>query len=343
MIGRDRELDEGVDFLESVRQGSACLVLEGAAGIGKTTVWRELVHGADVRGFRVLSCRAAAAEAKLSFAGLTDLLSSLDASVYSSLPAPQRDALEVALLQAVPGPRAPSQRAVFAGLCTVLFGLAAEDPLLLAVDDLQWLDRPSQAALEFALRRMTGRRIGFLCSVRTGAGPGFSSGLERALEESGAARVQIGPLSVGALHNLILERLGQALARPTVVKIAAAAEGNPFYALEIARELLRRSEPSALDALPAPDDLSELVARRIRRLPGATREQLMMVAALSSPVLAMLDREALEPAEEAGTDRDQRSVCCVLPSAVLDRDLRLGGERPPSRPPPPACAGGHRP
>ncbi len=299
MIGRERELDAGARFLESLAHGSEGLVLEGEAGIGKTTLWRQLVREAGGHGYHVLSCRPAAAEAKLSFAGLADLLSELDAGVLSGLPTPQRHGLEVALLQVAPGPRAPEQRAVFAGLGSVLSRLASEDPVVVAVDDLQWLDRASQAALEFAMRRTGDRPIGFLCSIRIGVGAALIPGLERALQESGAARIRLGPLSVGALHQLVLDRLGRALARPAVVRIATAARGNPFFALEIAREVLRRGEPSAGQGLPAPEDLAQLVAGRIRRLPPATREQLLMVAALSTPRLTLLDRAALEPAEAA--------------------------------------------
>ena len=300
MIGRDRELEAGARFLDSIARGSACMVLEGEPGIGKTTVWRELVRAAGARGLRVLSCRPAAAEAKLSFAGLADLLGELDVDAFARLPAPQRHGLEVALLRAAPGPKAPEQRAVFAGLCSVLSELAADQPVLVAVDDLQWLDRPSQAALEFAIRRSAERTIGFLCSLRTGVDVDLAPGLRRALAEADAERTEIGPLSVGALHTLILQRLGRALVRPTVVRIAAASAGNPFYALEIAREVLRNGEPSAGHALPAPDDLSLLVAERIARLPQVTREQLLIVAALSNPQLALLDGSSLEPAEDAG-------------------------------------------
>lgn len=301
MIGRAREQVAGGRFLESVADGPACLILEGEPGIGKTTVWRDLVQRAQERDCRVLSCRPAATEAKLSFAGLTDLLADLEDPVLEDLPPPQRQALEVALLRIAPGPRAPEQRAVFAGLSSVLFGLADAQPVVVAIDDLQWLDRPSQAALEFTMRRVGERPVGFLCSLRIGSeSTPLIPGLERELGELSADRLRVGPLSVGALHQLILERLGHALARPTVVRISTAARGNPFYVLEIAREVVGRGEPSAGEALPAPDDLSQLVGGRIKRLPSATREQLLTVAASSTPSLALLDGAALEPAETAG-------------------------------------------
>jgi DNA-binding CsgD family transcriptional regulator len=300
MIGRDRELGAGGRFLNSLAHGGDVLLLEGEAGIGKTTVWRELIASAEDRGYRVLSCQPAATEVTLSFASLADLLSGLDASVLRSLPLPQRHALEVALLQAAPGSRPLEQHAVFAGFFAVLVTLAEECPLLVAIDDVQWLDRPTQAALEFAMRRVRDHPIGFLCALRTEVTSSVISSLHRVLAESGAERAELGPLSVGALHQLILARLGRALTRPTIVRIATAARGNPFYALEIAREVLRRGEASAGAPLPVPDDLSELLSARIQRLPPATREQLLAIAALATTPLAMLDRGALEPAEEAG-------------------------------------------
>lgn len=314
MIGRDRELGAGRQFLNSVAHGSDFLVLEGEAGIGKTTVWRQLVASAESGGYRVLSCQPAATEVTLSFAGLADLLSDLDASVLSDLPLPQRHALEVALLQAAPGSQPLEQRAVFAGFCSVLLALAGDRPLVVAIDDLQWLDRPTQAALEFAMRRVRDHPIGFLCALRTGATSTVISGLDRVLAESAGERAHVGPLSVGALHQLILDRLGRSLTRPTVVRIATAAGGNPFYALEIAREVLRRGEAAAGEPLPVPDDLSQLLSTRIRRLPRATREQLLTIAALATAPLAMLDRGSLEPAEEAGlVEIAGRAVCFSHP------------------------------
>jgi DNA-binding CsgD family transcriptional regulator len=83
------------------------------------------------------------------------------------------------------------------------------------------------------------------------------------------------------------------------VRIAAATRGNPFYALEVAREQTRAS--ATLDAtLPVPDEVSALVAARVRRLPRSTRDALLVAAALPNPRLALLDRPALDPAVKAG-------------------------------------------
>ncbi len=301
MVGRELELEAAKRFLDAVAAGPAVLVFRGEPGIGKTTVWRATVERAQARGYQVLACRPAEAEAKLSYAGLTDVLAAVATDdALARLPSPQRQALEVALLRSAPGAHAPEARVVYAAFGAFLAELAQEAPVVVSVDDVQWLDRPSRAALEFVLRRLGGRRIGALLVERAGGEPALAPSLLRALDEAGAERLTLGPLSVGALHDVLESALGHAPTRPILIRLAQASRGNPFYALEIARELERHGELSAGEALPIPSDLSELVSARIRRLPAATRDALLTVAALASPALSLVDRAALEPAASAG-------------------------------------------
>jgi DNA-binding CsgD family transcriptional regulator len=301
MVGRQVELEAAERFLDSVAAGPAALVFQGEPGIGKTTVWRETAARAVARGLTLLACRPAQAEAKLSYAGLTDLVASVaTGEALAQLPAPQRLGLEVALLQSTPGTHAPDPRVVYAAFSSLASALAEEEPVVVAVDDVQWLDRPSQAAVEFALRRLGERRIGFLLAERIGDSAVLSPGLARALDEVGAARLELRPLTVSALHDVLSGALGHAPPRPVLIRVTSAARGNPFYALEIARELQLHGALSAGEALPIPNDLSELVAARIRRLPRRTQDALLEAAALATPTLELLDREALERAEEAG-------------------------------------------
>lgn len=80
----------------------------------------------------------------------------------------------------------------------------------MAVDDVQWLDRATAAALEFTARRLRGARVAFLLSRRKDAPPGF----ERVFPDRTLGRIELGPLSLGAVHRLLRERLGVVLARP---------------------------------------------------------------------------------------------------------------------------------
>jgi DNA-binding CsgD family transcriptional regulator len=298
VVGRETELAEVDAFLDAAGEGFAALVLDGEAGIGKTTVWRQAVCLAEQRGVRVLACRASAAEAKLSFAGLADLLSSIAEEALGSLPAPQRDALAVALLRAAPSGRAPGARAVAAGFLSLLRALAATTMVLVAVDDWQWLDRSSRAVLEFAARRLGSEHVGLLCTLRSPAGGPVIGG---AGAEERLRKVALGPLSLAALGRIIAARLGRSLPRPVLAGIARASAGNPFYALEVARLVIERGvEGLPGSGLPVPDDLRALTAARVRRLPAAAREALLLAAVLSAPDTDLIKPSALAPAEEAG-------------------------------------------
>src|SRR5262249_59782921 len=116
--------------------------LRGGAGAGKARRGEAGGEAALAGGMRVLSAGPDSAETSLSFAGLANLLDSIEPEILAGLPAPQRRALEVALLRADPAGGAMPPRAIALGLLTLLRQLAAGRPLLVAVDDLQWLDPP---------------------------------------------------------------------------------------------------------------------------------------------------------------------------------------------------------
>ena len=101
----------------------------------------------------MLSGRPVESEAPLSFSALGDLLDAVPEAALAGLPRPQRQALEVALLRAEPGPDPPDQRAVAVALLGVIRALTDTAPVVIGVDDLPWLDRSSAVVLEYALRR----------------------------------------------------------------------------------------------------------------------------------------------------------------------------------------------
>src|SRR5258708_4218707 len=124
VFGREAELGAVDAMLASARDGIAALVLEGDPGIGKTTVRRKGMAQAAADGYRVLSCRAAPTEARLSFTALGDLLAPLEAEAFDSLPHPQRRALDAALLRAEAEGAAPNPRAIGTGIVSLLAELA---------------------------------------------------------------------------------------------------------------------------------------------------------------------------------------------------------------------------
>jgi predicted ATPase len=117
--------------------------MEGDAGIGKSALWGETLRAASSREIRVLSCRTAEFEAELSYSSVADLLEPVAKDVLPFLPEPQRRALEAILLVAEPGPGGFDARAAGAALVTSLDVLVSSGPVLVAVDDAQWLDRAS--------------------------------------------------------------------------------------------------------------------------------------------------------------------------------------------------------
>jgi DNA-binding CsgD family transcriptional regulator len=174
------------------------------------------------------------------------------------------------------------------------------------VDDVQWLDPTTEAALAFALRRIRDRPVVVLLARRLGEGSDRSE-VEQALGPDRIERIRLVPLSVGATQGLLRARHGRAIARPTLVRIHEASGGNPFYALEIARTLGTDVDPT--QPLPVPETLEGLLAARFESLPDPTREALLLVAASGHPSKTMLERldvatEAIEPALAANVVED---------------------------------------
>lgn len=307
IVGRDAELAALETLLASARGEPAAALIEGEAGIGKTSVWEEGVRRAKERSYRVLRCRPAEAETELAYAALGDLLSAVADEELGELVDVQREALEVALLR-IRGKRAADPRAIYSGLVSLLTGLAEEAPLLVAIDDLQWLDAASARALEFAFRRLPGS-VALILAQRTGDDERKPLALERSLPAERLERVVLGPLSLAALDKVLKGALGGSFARPTLVRLRELSGGNPFFAIEIGRELKRRgSEPAVGERLPVPETLQELLAARIDSLSPAAREVLLAASALSRPSVGPIEEAldktevgpALVEAEEAG-------------------------------------------
>ena len=309
-LGRDAELGR-IEAWLAVGSGPAgpqlVLVIEGEPGIGKTTLWAEATGRARDAGWHVLSCRPAASDAGLPHVGLADLLRSIPDDAFARLPAPQRRALGVALLREEAGGIDLDPRAVGTGLTALLRLVTGDGPLMLAVDDAQWLDPASARALAFALRRLDDTELRLVAAVRTEGPAGQRTGgfpaVESALDRQAITRIEVGPLTVAAIHQMFARTLGTSFARPVLVRIHRAAGGNPFYALEIGREMQRLGVPPPSQPLPVPGDHRDLALLRLKRLPRATRDVLARVAAMARPSTADLDLEALAPAEVAGIVR----------------------------------------
>lgn len=309
IIGRDDELAAVGSFLTSVTEGPAALILEGDPGIGKTTLWKEAVAAARRNDFRVLACRPVQSETRLSYGGLGDLLEEVVVHVLPSLPEPQRDALEIALLRATSARGRPDQRAVSLAVLGALRIVSASQPVLVAIDDVDWLDTSSARLLRFALHRLKDESVGILVSVRAEDPDHDPLEVSAELPVGRVARLWVGPLDVKAIDRVLRLRLGTSLQRTTLVQLHRTSGGNPFFALEIARALLQKrltAEPG--HALPVPESLQDLIRGRLARLPAGSRQDLQIIAALSQPTVTLVEAASrnrrgatgLGPAIEAG-------------------------------------------
>jgi len=330
IVGREEELASLNAFVANFHEGPAALMLEGEAGIGKSTLWHAAVTAARERGLLVLSSRPAEAERNLAHMALGDLLDDVLDDVLPLLSVPRRRALEVALLREEASGDSVDHRALAVGVRDVLQLLSRHEPLLIAVDDAQWLDPASSSALRFALRRLDASPVLLLLAWRH-VDATQPSELERPLGLERVQRVPVRPFSVGALHRLLHDRLGSSFARQTLLRVHERSGGNPFFALELARVLEEESDP--LEPLRVPETLDELVRARLSRLPAATRDALALASALGTPSVSLLERagvtlDALDPAFAGHViERENSTIRFTHPllSSVLYRDL--GQER----------------
>jgi DNA-binding CsgD family transcriptional regulator len=305
IVGRRDELATIEQFLDLAHTGPSALVLEGEPGIGKTTLWSAAVEAAAARDFCVLSSQPAQAEAKLPNAALADLLSTVAEEVLPSLASPQRRALKVALLRIDPE-GTEDHRAVGVAFLSALEILASHGPVALAVDDLQWLDKPSARAVAFALRRLRGEPVHLLASLRVQTDTSAPVGLDRAINEDRTRRVRVGPLTLAALHHVLKARVGTSYPRSALIAIHKASGGNPFFAIELGRALRESGQPG-LDPLPVPERLQELVTHNLRRLPRTARGVLLIAAVLADPRVDVVEAAAATPDPPSALSRAEDS------------------------------------
>lgn len=281
IYGREEELSRVEAFVAEAGRASGALVLEGDAGIGKSTLWLAGLELAREKGFLVLVSRPAEAERDLAYLGLGDLLDEALEAVLPALSTPRRAALEVATLREHSGRGAVDARALGVALRDALRLLAADRKVLVAIDDVQWFDDPSARTLAFALRRLPKATVAVLLARRGAA----STPIEDAVD---ADHIAVGPLSTGAVHKLIQARLHMTLSRPALLRLHERSGGNPFYILELARS-----------AGGGAATLERLVGGRLKDLPPATRRALLLVAAHGRPPRSLIEDQDLAPALEA--------------------------------------------
>jgi DNA-binding CsgD family transcriptional regulator len=337
LVGRDGELEAIYRAFESLGEGPFAVLVEGEAGIGKTRVWQEALRRAGAHGYRLFTCRPVESEVELGFAALSDLLGESLDDISQRLPGPQRRALEVAFLRADPGEQPVDQRAVAAGLLSSLRHLASAQPIIVAVDDVQWLDESSRAVLQFAVRRLRDESIGLMLTRRSSEEAEAPLALESTFVGERLLRLRLRPLSLGALQRLLRTSLALALSRPVLQRVEEASGGNPFFALEVGRALAEQGGRLGDDGeLPVSRRLDELLHDRLSELAPEAREILALAALSANPTVSVLERglgydveRALAPARrsavvavEHGRIRFSHPLIASTCLAHVDEDRR---------------------
>ncbi|WP_405729543.1 AAA family ATPase [Streptomyces sp. NBC_00028] len=291
VIGREEVFGRAREQL--VRGGS--VLLHGPAGIGKSTVLRALAADNGGSARTVLRCSATESESHLPFLALADLLGLVLDEVSGKLPAAQRTALESALTGRGESTLQRDGLALRLAVLSALRALAAEGPVLIVADDVQWLDSASAELLGFAARRLGDTPVRMLCAVRT-EGQEYDRHLRASPPDTLALRVN--PLSRTQVSELLGHRGYTGLPRSTVRDIHRTSGGNPLFALELGRALSENpTPPRPGEPLPVPTSLRTLVLNRLEMLSDEARRTLLVASAGARPTPALLRAAGRENAE----------------------------------------------
>lgn len=311
MASRPAEEQALGEFLAVAAREPAALLVDGEAGIGKTTLWLAGLQQARDRGFRVLSARASHAESVSAYASLADLLTGVDPDSWADLPDPQRIALERTLSCTEVADAVTDQRAVAAAFLSVVEQLTDDGPALLAIDDLQWLDPSSAHVIGFTARRLSGP-VGFLATVRTEAGSADTTSWLQLPRPDAIQRIAMRPLSASALSTVLSAHVDRPIPRAAMARIHQVSAGNPFYAIELARALVE----SVDEVLPG--TLAELVRARISSLDPAVQDVLLATACLAAPTVELVG---------AATAVDHERLVDLLEAAEQQGIVSIEGHR----------------
>jgi DNA-binding CsgD family transcriptional regulator len=269
LVGRERELELIRSFLARAAADGDALLLSGEPGVGKTVLLDAAAEQASASGTGLLRAAGAEFEADVAFAGLNQLLLPLKEDVGLLVAAHRRALSTVLGIGDEPG---GVRLTVFTAVLALLRRAAVVRPLLVVVDDLQWLDRSSAAVLGFVARRLGGSRIGLIAASRT-AGESF-------LDHGGLAENELQPLDGKAAAGLLGDRF-PTLAVQVRKRVLAEAQGNPLALLELPA-VISGPQRAARAALPPVLSLSRrlltLFAPRVADLPAATRRLLLLAA-----------------------------------------------------------------
>jgi hypothetical protein len=289
-------------FVAALPHEARALLIRGEAGIGKTAVWRHAVDECVHAGFEVLVTRPAKDEMPLGLAGLVDLFDRVE--------------LDTAALLAEENPFARGRL-----LLAALRRLARDGPVVVAIDDLQWLDLASVRALRYALRRLDAEPVGVLATVRAGQDREDQLAPASILPRGRCEELDVGPLDLEALRR-VLGPVVDPISRPALRRIHEVSGGNPLYAIELARGLAADTA-GAGGGLHLPESLRAAIARRLESVGDELSGVLDVVSALGPTSVKGLCQVLGDVDLDALLARAER-----LALLVVEEDLRVRFSHP---------------
>ena len=309
------------DLIESVEAQLAAggsVLLTGSSGIGKTAVMDAIATAALARGERVLRVSGAETERWMSYAGLADLLSQIPNENVERLPEPQQAAVNAVLQRGGTGSRARSRMARQLAWLALLEGCATAGPVLLLIDDAQWLDGASADVIAYASRRLAGGRVRAVVAERWPEQGETQPRRATRLAPPPVLELAVPPLAAHELAELF--DLYSLPAR-AASKLHADSGGNPYLALALGGAFAERISPPWRPA-PLPQRIHALLWNRLAALPSEVRETLLVAALATRPTVDLLLR--------AGRTEAERDIRMAAAAGLLVTDGSLVRFTPPA-------------
>lgn len=288
LVGRDDELARLYELMDGIGQRGGALVVRGEAGIGKSALLEAAAAQARERGLTVVSATGIPSEARFAFAGLHQLLLPF-VDARDRLPEPQRRALETAI--GLGDGAAPDPFLVGLATLGLLTEAEAKRPVLLFVEDAQWLDGPSTEVLGFVARRLELEPVIVLFAVR--------EGIASAVDESELPELHVDGLDE-ASSRALLELTGPELSSDLKSRILDEAAGNPLALIELPVAAASLNGAALPDVLPLPTRLEQAFEARLETLDSDTRRLLLLAALEVGELPELAGDPAWTPAVAAG-------------------------------------------